>query len=122
MRVHIVSITLFSAALLCSCSSPWPAVSSMMPADVRPEVAQPLNEARRLAGFIRPDQSAIRIQLSQAESVPDLNRDERDQICIARAVALRSGCGPDRTTPGYKENDFRQSPDYPQTLGYTGLR
>jgi len=70
MSTRIVYLTLVSVAvLLSSCSSP---------SDIRPEVAQPLKEAAMLAH--RGDQTFIMVKLSQAASVPNLNKDEQDKI------------------------------------------
>jgi hypothetical protein len=86
MRVQIVSITLFSA-LLSSCSS-------ATPSDVRPEVAQPLDEARLLANGWA-DRAAVRAKLNQAASVHNLNKDEQDKIRATTIYALaRNGVGP----------------------------
>jgi hypothetical protein len=77
MSIRIVFVSLFSAALLSSCSS-------ATPSDVRPEVAQPLKEVSHLVRAVRPDRAAIMAKLNQAESVPNLNSDERHQIVLAK--------------------------------------
>ena len=85
MSARLFTATLLSTALLSSCSS--------LPADVRPEVAQPLDEARILANG-GADKAAITAKLSQAASVPNLNGDERDQIRSTGEYALaRAGFG-----------------------------
>ena len=87
MRVQIVSITLLSVALLSACSS-------ATPADIRPEVARPLDEARLLANGWG-DRAAVRAKLNQAASVPNLNKDEQDKIRAATIYVLaRNGVGP----------------------------
>lgn len=63
---------LLTAIALSSCASP-------MPADVRPEVAQPLNQAIHLADLGKPE-AQVMAKLDQAASVPNLNNDERYQI------------------------------------------
>lgn len=112
MRIRFVFATLLSAGLLGSCSSP---------SDIRPEVAQPLNEARVLANG-GGDRSAIMAKINQAASVPNLSGDERQQIVITRDYALsRAG----RFAGGAvvpTEHGIQNSPNYSQTLGYTGLR
>ena len=125
MSTPIAYSTLLSAVLLSSCSSP-------MPADARPEVAQPLHEAKRLSltwmhnKSGTPDTSAAIIaKLNQAASVPNLNSDERHQIVITRDYTLskvgRFGGG----FPVAGDADahpLTSMPDYSQHLGYTGLR
>ena len=80
MSTRIVSVTLFSAALLSSCSSP-------VPADIRPEVARPLDEARLLANGWA-DRAVIMAKLNQAASVPNLNKDEQDKIRKVNAFVV----------------------------------
>jgi hypothetical protein len=79
MRVRIISAALLSAVLLSSCAS-W------MPADVRPEVAQQLNEARHLADSWNPGLAIV--ELDAAATIPNLNSDERYQIQLTRASVL----------------------------------
>ena len=99
MSTRIVSVTLFSAALLSSCSSP-------MPADIRPEVARPLDDARLLANGWA-DRAAVRAKLNQAASVPNLNKDEQDKIRATTIYALaRNGVGP---IPGAEQRDTMPS-------------
>lgn len=80
MSTRIVFGALFSAALLVS-------YSSAMAADVRPEVARPLDEARILANGWS-DKAAIMAKLDQAASVPNLNKDEQDKIRTTTIYAL----------------------------------
>jgi hypothetical protein len=79
MSTRIVSITLLSAVLLSS----YP--------DVRPEVAQPLNEAMHLSGYWSPNKAAIMAKLNQAASMPNLTSDEQYKISAAAAIALAKG-------------------------------
>ena len=86
MSTRLVSVTLLSAALLSSCAPLHP--------DIRPEVAQPLDEARLLANGWA-DRAAVRAKLHQAASVPNLNKDEQDKIRATTIYALaRNGVGP----------------------------
>jgi|GEM_PF-2260776 len=86
MSARIISFTLISAVLLAS-------HSSAMAADIRPEVAQPLDKARLLANGWG-DKAAIIAKLNQAASVPNLNKDEQDQIRAITIYALaRAGSG-----------------------------
>jgi|KBSSwiStaDraftv2_1062776.scaffolds.fasta_scaffold3869898_1 hypothetical protein len=78
-RIVFISISLFSALLS--------SYSSAIAADIRPEVAQPLDQARVLVNG-GADKAAIVVKLNQAASVPNLNSDERHQIVIAREYAL----------------------------------
>lgn len=75
-RILIIAL---SALALSGCAS-W------MPADVRPEVAQPLNEARDFADSREPDWAMVKIH--EAASVSNLNSDERYQIQLTRASVL----------------------------------
>jgi len=85
MVPHIVSVTLLSAALLASCAPLHPGM--------RPEVAQPLNEARVLANGWG-DKAVVIAKLNQAASVPDLNTDEENEIRATTIYALaRAGSG-----------------------------
>lgn len=122
MGVRIISVTLLSAVLLSS-------YSSAMAADVRPEVARPLDEARILANGYggTSDKSAIVAKLNQAASVPNLNGDERHQIVVTRDYAA-SRVGKFAPDIGKQWRDWHDvhpltsAPNYSQTLGYTGLR
>ena len=80
MSIRIVFVALFSAALLSS-------YSSAIAADIRPEVAQPLDEARVLANGWSA-KAVVMAKLNQAASVPNLNSDERHQIVVTRDYAL----------------------------------
>jgi hypothetical protein len=71
-KLPLILSAWFAAALLSSCSPLHP--------DVRPEVAQPLNEAVHLSGYWSPDGTAILAKLNQAASVPNLNSDEQNKI------------------------------------------
>ena len=71
-KLPLLFSALFSAALLSSCSSDTPS-------DVRTEVSRPLNEAVLLS-YQSPENPTITAKLNQAVSVPNLNRDEQDQI------------------------------------------
>ena len=118
MRVPIISAALLSAALLGSCAP--------IPADVRPEVAQPLNEALHLSGYWTPDRAAIMAKLNQAESVPNLNSDEQSKIRATTAIVLANVQGlpqsdAEMNRDGQPYYDPQQRPDYSQTLGYKGL-
>jgi len=103
MSTRIVFATLVSVVLLSSCSSS---------SDVRPEVAQPLDEARLLAN-VGSNKPAIMAKLNQAASVPNLNRDERYQIRVTGEYALARAGKVSGTTidPGLAQNG----------VGYTGL-
>jgi len=79
MSTRIVFISLFSALLS--------SYSSAIAADIRPEVAQPLDEARILANGWSGN-AAVIAKLNQAASVPNLNSDERHQIVVTRDYAL----------------------------------
>jgi len=79
MSTRLVSTTLLSVALLGSCAPLHP--------DVRPEVAQPLDEARVLANGWSA-KAVVMAKLNQAASVPNLNSDERHQIVVTRDYAL----------------------------------
>jgi hypothetical protein len=113
---HILS-ALFSAALLSSYS---PAIA----ADIRPEVARPLDEARVLANGWA-DRAAIMAKLNQAASVPNLNKDERHQLratgeyVFARAANARSANLYVAIAPPL----FSESspPSTSSGVGYTGL-
>jgi hypothetical protein len=80
MSTRIVFAALLSAALLNSCGPLHPGV--------RPEVAQPLNEALRLSGYWTPNKTAIIAKLNQAASVPNLNSDEQERIRATAADAF----------------------------------
>jgi hypothetical protein len=80
MSTRIVFATIFSAALLSS-------YSSAIAADVRPEVARALNEARVLANGWS-DKAAAMAKINQAASVPNLNKDEQDKIRATTIYAL----------------------------------
>ena len=83
-KLPLIFSALFSAALLSSCSSP---------ADIRPEVAQPLEKARALANGWS-DKAGVIAKLNQAASVPNLSKDEQDQIRATTIYALaRAGSG-----------------------------
>ena len=118
MSTRIIFAALFSTALLSS-------FSSAMAADIRPEVSQPLNEARVLANGAA-DKAAIVAKLNQAASVPNLNSDERHQIVATRDYAVsRVGRFADYHQQQRDERDARpltSTPNYSQRLGYTGLR
>jgi hypothetical protein len=116
MNIRIIFVTLLSAALLSACSS-------ATPADIRPEVAQPLNEALHLSGYWTPDKAAIMAKLDQAASVPNLNSGEQNQIRATAAVALaKLPPNGSRMLPGdYSDRSPSTQPDYPQSLGFKGL-
>jgi len=80
MSIRIVFVAQFSAALLSSCSSG-------APSDVRTEVSRPLKEAVYLS-YQFPDNSAISAKLTQAASVPNLNKDEQDKIRKVKAFLI----------------------------------
>jgi len=85
MSTRLVSTTLLSVALLGSCAPLHP--------DVRPEVAQPLDEARVLANGWSA-KAVVMAKLNQAASVPNLNKDEQDKVRATTIYALaRSGYG-----------------------------
>src|ERR1700761_3198059 len=86
MGIRTVCITLFFAALLGS-------NSSAMAADIRPEVARPLDEARVLANGWS-DKAHVIAKLNQAASVPNLNTEEEKEIRATTIYALaRAGSG-----------------------------
>jgi hypothetical protein len=116
MRVHIISATLLFGTLLSSCSS-------AVPADIRPEVARPLNEARVLANA-GSDKAAIMAKLNKAAAVSNLNSDERQQIRSTGEYALARAGRVSGGPPGASDAQMGRQlpPDYSQTLGYTGLR
>jgi hypothetical protein len=81
----IVSATLLSAALLASCAPSHPGM--------RPDVVQPLNEARVLANGWG-DKAVVIAKLNQAASVPNLSTDEENEIRATAIYALaRAGSG-----------------------------
>jgi len=85
MSTRIVFISLFSALLS--------SYSSAIAADIRPEVAQPLDEARVLANGWSA-KAVVMAKLNQAASVPNLNKDEQDKVRATTIYALaRSGYG-----------------------------
>jgi len=77
-KLPLIFSALFSAALLSSCSSP---------ADIRPEVAQPLEKARLLANGWS-DKTVVIAELNQAAAVPNLNKGEQEQIRATTIYAL----------------------------------
>ena len=83
MSTRLVCVTLLSAALLGSCAPLHP--------DVRPEVAQPLNEAMHLSGYWTPKKATITAKLNQAASVPNLTSDEQYKIRTTAAIVLSKG-------------------------------
>jgi hypothetical protein len=86
MIARIVTVTVLSTALLGACSS-------RTPANVRPEVARPLDEARALANGWG-EKAVVMAKLSQAASVPNLNADEQNEIRATTTYALaRVGSG-----------------------------
>jgi hypothetical protein len=105
MSTRIVFAALLSAALLNSCGPLHPGV--------RPEVAQPGNEALRLSGYWTPNKTAIIAKLNQAASVPNLNSDEQERIRATAADALwrakAAGLSTPRTSPTAMDN-VRPSP------------
>lgn len=108
MSTRIISFTLISAVLLAS-------YSSAMAADIRPEVAQPLDKARVLANGWG-DKAAIIAKLNQAASVPNLSRDEQEQIRAITIYALaRAGNGNGDFT------NWGSVSEPPPAVGYTGL-
>lgn len=110
MIMRIVSVTLVSAALLASCA---PSHSGM-----RPEVVQPLNEARVLANGWG-DKAGVMAKLNQAASVPNLNKDELHQIRATGEYALtRVGNGYAATMPLQSDS---APPSSQNGVGYTGL-
>ena len=112
MIMRIVSITLLSAALFSS-------YSSAIAADIRPEVARPLNDARVLANGWG-DRAAIMAKLNQAASVPNLSKDELHQIRATGEYAFARAAG-----RGYVATMALQSDSAPPStsggVGYTGL-
>jgi hypothetical protein len=119
MSTRLVYATLVSAVLLSSCASPTPT-------NVRPEVAQPLNEAVHLSGYWTPDKVAILAKFNQAASVPNLNSDEQNKVSNTRAIIVARVHGLPQTF--LEDNlynqpywDPQQRPDYSQTVGYKGL-
>lgn len=106
MSTRIVFVTLFSAAILSSCSSP---------SEIRPEVAQPLNEARLLANGWTTDKVAIMAKLNQAASVPNLNSDERRQIRATGEYALARAPHGDQTA-GVRSGPPARGADYYSTM------
>lgn len=119
MSTRVILVTLFSAVLLSLCSTPTPN-------DIRPEVAQPLNEALHLSGYWSPNKAAIVAKLNQASSVPNLNSDERSKIHDTATIVLAKVRGPSRSDAEMNRDsrpywDPQQRPDYSQTLGYKGL-
>ena len=80
MRSCFVFAGLVSAALL---SSPASAIA----ADIRPEVARPLDDARVLANGWS-DKAPVLAKLNQAASVPNLSKDEQQKIRATTIYAL----------------------------------
>jgi hypothetical protein len=120
MSTRIIFATLFSAALISS-------YSSAIAADVRPEVAQPLDDARVLANGGTSDKATIVAKLNQAASIPNLNSNERHKIAVTRDYVI-SRVGQFVPDTGRERRDrqdvhpITSLPNYSQTLGYTGLR
>jgi beta-lactamase regulating signal transducer with metallopeptidase domain len=54
--------------------------------EVRPEIAQPLQQAVQLAKATHPDPAAIIEKFNQAAAVPNLNRDEENTLGRARTI------------------------------------
>jgi hypothetical protein len=102
MSTRIVSVTLLSAALLSSCAP--------LHSDIRPEVAQPLNEARHLSGYWAPNNAAIVAKLDQAASVPNLTSDEQYKIRTTAAVVLAKAPQPIRGGGDLQSPDMRIDP------------
>jgi hypothetical protein len=118
MSTRLVFATLISAALFSS-------YSSAIAAAIRPEVAQPLNEARLLANGWG-DKAAIVAKLNQAASISNLTSDERHQIVVTRDYAIsRVGQFAPDTRAQWRDwhaaHPLTSTPNYSQTLGYTGL-
>jgi hypothetical protein len=85
MITPVVSVTLLSAALLASCAPSHP--------DMRPDVVQPLNEARVLANGWG-DKAVVMAKLNQAASIPNLNSAEENEIRATTIYArARAGSG-----------------------------
>jgi hypothetical protein len=79
MSTPFVFAALVSAALLCS--------HSARAADIRPEVARPLDDARVLANGWS-DKALVLAKLNQAASVPNLSKDEQEKIRATTIYAL----------------------------------
>jgi hypothetical protein len=79
--------------------------------NVRPEVAQPLNDAVHLSGYWTPNRAAIVAKLDQAASVPNLNSDEQKQIQTTAAVALAKIPQPIRGGGDLQNGNELQTPD-----------
>jgi hypothetical protein len=103
MSTRIIFVTLLSVALLSSCTPLHP--------DIRPEVAEPLNEAVHLSGYWTPNRAAIMAKLNQAASVPNLNSDEQKRIHDTAAIALAKGPQPIRGGGDFQNGNELQSPD-----------
>jgi len=83
-KLPLIFSILFTA-LLSSCAS--------LHDDIRPEVAQPLDQARALANGWS-DKAVVIAKLNQAAAVPNLSKDEQDQIRATTIYALaRAGSG-----------------------------
>jgi hypothetical protein len=109
MSTRLVFAALVSAVLLSS-------YSSAIAADVRPEVAQPLDQARVLANGWS-DKAVVLAKLNQAASVPNLNQAEQDKIrattiyALARVgqlgpAGIASGAPQAETTPPSALNNY----------------
>ncbi len=86
MSTRFVFVTLLSCILPGSCAPLHP--------DIRPEVSQPLDEARVLANGWS-DKAVVMAKINQAASIPNLNRDEQNKIRDITIYALaRTGRGP----------------------------
>jgi len=80
MSTRIVLISLFSVALFSS-------YSSAIAADIRPEVARPLDDARVMVNGWSA-RAAIMAKLDQAASVPNLSKEEQAKIRATTIYAL----------------------------------
>lgn len=117
-KLTLLFSALVSATLLSS-------YSAVIAADIRPEVAEPLDQARVLAKNWRDHRAAIMANLNQAASVPNLNEDEVRRIratgdyVFARAGVAKSADPYVAIAPPL----FGESspPSTSTGVGYTGL-
>jgi hypothetical protein len=96
MSTRIFSASLFCVALL---GSTLPAAA----ATIRPEIAQPLNEAVQLSHTLHPDKVAIVEKWKAAQAVPGKTREEQRAMSQAKnRIALNGvvvGQQPDNFNP-----------------------
>jgi hypothetical protein len=118
-KLPLLLSALFSTALLGSCGP--------LHADIRPEVAQPLDEARVIANAYggTSDKARIEAKLNRAASVPNLNKDEVHQIRATGEYVFARAANAGAADPyvAIAPPLFSESspPSTSSGVGYTGL-